>query len=228
MSYSTLRGFGSLVGQIPVDKAALCVRKGGAKSYREPTAYTFVVECNDGGTCVGGAEREPSCSVTPCPPTTSDDGPPGVPVYSSERPALKICRDYSNLQIGSICNQSRDPAPCYFSNVFPGTSWKNRVPASSAQAWRDWVQAKLAPSPFPQGMPPLVGPMQIGPVPAKTPNWRYGINLPGAAPPPLQTATPDPAAPPADHTMLYVGLGVGALVLIGGVAYLVTRKPAAK
>jgi len=217
MSYTTLRGFGSLVGQIPADKAALCVRKGGAKSYREPTAYTFVVECNDGGTCVGGAEREPSCSVTPCPPTTSDDGPPGVPVYSSERPALKICRDYSNLQIGSICNQSRDPAPCYFSNVFPGTSWKNRVPASSAQAWRDWVQAKVSPTTTP------------GPA-ARTNLWR-GINvvpLP-APPPPTQTGTPDPGAPPPppkSNTMLYVGLGVGALVLIGGAVWYMNKDKA--
>lgn len=148
---------------------------GGFGSYESMSGFGAV---HSGGTYV-----DPGC-----PPTTSTDGPAGVPVYgTTSGPAPTMCT--STDPIAAICNNSRDPGYCFVAKK-SNQSWKNRGTAAAVKAWRDWN-----PTGGPAGSP----------------------GVPGAA---------GAGAGASDDTMLYVGLGVAALAVIGGAVYWKKHKKA--
>jgi LPXTG-motif cell wall-anchored protein len=107
----------------------------------------------------------------------------------------QVC-DASNAN-AALCNTTADPGSCYHAREH-NMSFKNRVSPGEITAWRAWSPAGS-------------GPQILG-------DFRKGI--PGAATPGGAPTTSD------DNTMLYVGLGlgVGALVLIGGAVWYKKKK----
>jgi len=140
--------------------------------------------------------------VTPtdaCPPITSTFLPPGVVNHDSN--GKQICgKTDANA---ALCNTTADPLSCYFSREYK-TNFKNRQLPGEEAIWRAW-------SPAGSGKP-ILGDFTKG---------IKGAQASGSAGP-TPGVSPDPAA--SDDTMLYVGLGVGALVLIGGAVWYKKKK----
>jgi len=150
------------------------------------------------GACV--VASAPHQGPPTCPPATGTLGPPNIPVYGGS-PSPLICNPPAgaNSEIVNLCNTSRDPLFCYFTKVCakpPCPAYKNRGTKAAVAAWRAW-----------------------GP---GNPTANLKLNPDGS---PASSSGPsdnpnDPGKPPSDaggssNTILYVGLGVVALIGLG-------------